>query len=419
MRIMMFCGYKDQVLLKQCSYSLYNTVDLEAVPWEKKTETILFEECYNPKNFPKKTQQASHNEERDGGGDGGDAVLDEEAGASRRSTKRKANRKADSTSPKQFQGKTKSQPENLDKWGCYCCYKVLPAYYFEGKLLEDKEGRKAKNNNSRGAAAPESDKKVDMRVEYVQILEAVPGRTLPDWLMKDKGMAVDEADMEAYVRERMERGVNCDDLRAYYENITRDTHLVAPLRAINPVFVPSAEIIPPIEFDRSATQISHVPKSSSTITPQAKSEPVPTIRSRSSPKDFETCRSLYKLPATKSPRGDLESASYTYKITIPRDAERDKRPLQLPTSQPVGRMCLPDPHTMNHDIQKPTLQAGDVVSLRRVCIPCGTKFAVYRRDCNRKTISKTDEAWWVCDCPQVRLAGRSTGCPTCGRRVIY
>lgn len=417
MRIMMHCGYKNQVFLKQCSYTLYIAVDLEAIPWEKKAETILYEECYNPRNFPKKTQQETTSDEEDSEADEVDAVLGEETASSRKPAKRKTLRKADATSPTQGQGKTKSRPQALDQWGCYCCYKVLPAHYFEGKLLEDKEGRRAKNNNSGGTAAPESDKKVDMRVEYIQILDSVPGRVLPDWLTKDKGLAMDKTDVEAYVRERMERGVNCDDLRAYYGNISRDTHLVAPLRGINPVFVPSVEDIPRV--DRSAIQISKVQRFSNTrTTPQARPALLPTIQSRNSSNDFKIYQPLYKLWTKKSPRGDLGSASYTYEITIPRDARCEDEHLQLPTSPPVGRICLPGPHT-GHGIQQPTPRAGDVVSLRRVCIPCGAKFAVYRRDCNRKIISKTDEAWWVCDCPQVRLAEISTGCPTCGKIVVY
>lgn len=400
MRIMMYCGYKEQVFLKQCNYSLYHAVDLDAIPWERRTEVILFEERHNPNNFPKKPPKGAEYEESE-------AMSDEEAGSSKKTTKQ------------QSQIKIKVHPDIYGRWGCYCCYKILPAYYFEGSLLEDREGRKAKNHKSRENSAADSDKKIDMRVEYIQIMEPVAGRGLPDWLKRDNVKA-DVSNSEAYLRERMERGVNCDDLRTYYKGITRDTHLVAPLRGVNPVFTPATEAIPPIPFDRSRSQplVRKAHKARNDTIPKARLSALPAASSEAVPQNFGLHRPLYKLPAKKVVRGDMESASYTYEIQVPMNAARDKRPSPLSTSQPVGRICLPQ-RDSRQDTAESTLQAGDVVPLRRVCIPCGTKFAAYRRDCNRKIVSKTSEDWWVCDCPQVRLADRSTGCPTCKRKVIY
>lgn len=411
MRIMMYCGYKAQVLLKKCSYSLYLAVNLDVVPWEEKTSTILFEERNNPTNFPKKPTRAQHDESKG-------ADDDEDSRRPKKATKqKKGNGKAESSSPQSSFSKSKAHIDTYGKWGCYCCYQILPAHYFEGALLEDKEGRTPKSNKLRGVDAAESDKKVDMRVEYVQVLGAVPGSRFPDWLSKTMPK-IHATNTEAYLREKMERGVNCDDLRAYYKDITRDIHLVAPIRGITPVFTPSPVAI----RSPHVGLVSNAPKylDEASISPHIKHTPLPAMQARGEGMgndeiDPDKARPLYKLQAGNATH-NADRASYTYQIRIPGDAERDLSPLSLPKTEPVGRICLPP---MNSPLQGPVLEAGDVVSLRRICIPCGTKFAVYRRNCNRKIISKTDEQWWVCDCPEIRLAGKSTGCPTCGRKVIY
>lgn len=411
MRIMMYCGYKEQVLLRVCSYSMYLAVDLDVIPWEKKTETILFEERYNPENFPKNPPNAPNANDEDLPGE------DEDDGRPKKTAKRKrpaAQVKA--SSPKAVAGKSKAATDTYGKWGCYCCYKILPAHYFEGALLEDREGRVPKTNKIRGANASEPDKKVDMRVEYVQILQAVPGRSFPEWLLKDK-MEVKATSVEAFMLERRENGVNCDDMRAYYNAITKDSHLVAPIRDITPVFTPLLAPIPRVNLDLVAqAQISgnmHSPPPTRT--------PLPAIHTREEEEetrvnDFETSRPLFKLRGENAAPGEVDNASYTYELRIPRGGVREPNPPVLPGSKPVSRMCLP-PKGIAAD--EPVLAPGDVVSLRRVCILCGTKFAIYRRDCNRKIVSKTDEQWWPCDCFEVRAAGRSTGCATCGRKVIY
>lgn len=412
MRIMMYCGYKDQVLLKMCSYGLYITVDLETIPWQEKTAAILFEERNNPENFPKKPPKAQSIEDEEDG-----IEEDQEASRPRKTTKRKKSGiKEESSSPKLASSKTKAHIDTYGKWGCYCCYKILPAHYFEGALLEDKEGRTPKSNKLRGANTVDSDKKIDMRVEYVQILEAVTGRDLPDWLHQDQtdGYATD---IVAYIRQRMKRGVDCSDLRTYYKNITRDSHLVGPIRGITPVFSPSSVPIPSISLD----SIAKASNFDSKLSPRTIRTLRPTIQAQqegleNTYNDHETYRPLYKLQGGNTNQTYADSASYTYQIRIPGNAEREIKPLLLPKDEPVSKVWLP---TMNASSQDPKLEIGDVVPLRRICIPCGTKFAVYRRNCNRKIISKTDEQWWVCDCPEVRLAGRSTGCSTCGRKVIY
>lgn len=412
MRIMMYCGYKAQVLLKRCNYNLYIAVDLEAIPWEERTSTILFEERDNPKNFPRKSSKPQKDEE-DGPND------DEAFDQSKRAIKRKkAAREAGSSSPRGSgtSPKSKAHIDAYGNWGCYCCYKLLPAYYFEGALLEDKEGRTPKSNKLRGADTTESDKKVDMRVEYVQILGAVRGPQLPKWLAQEK-KKIHATDIKSYVMENMEGGVDCDDLRAYYKHIARDTHLVAPIRGITPVFTPSSISISSNKVD----SIAKTPRYGAKYSPRTIQTPLPAmpLRQEESPitqDGVEASRPLYKLQTGNATHIEADSASYTYQILIPGNAERSTRAILLPQTKPVSRICLPQ---TGAPTQETVLEIGDVVSLRRVCIPCGTKFAVYRRDCNRKIISKTDEQWWVCDCPEVRLAGRSTGCPTCGRKVIY
>lgn len=409
MRIMMYSGYKAQVLLRKCNSNLYLTVDLEVVPWEEKTSTILFEERNNPSNFPKKPSKPQDNE--------ADGVDDEEGSkrGNRTAKRKKSSTRAISNSQKDDPSKVKANIDIYGKWGCYCCYKILPAHYFEGALLEDKEGRTSKSNKLRGADAADSDKKVDMRVEYVQILGAVRGSRLPGWL-SDAETNVNATDVESYVREKMEAGVNCDDLRAYYKSVTRDTHLVGPIRGITPAFTPSQTPSPSTDID----SIGKPRKSVTNVYPDTISTPRPVTHFGTREKlalheTTETTRPLYKLQ-TAGASQPADAASYSYQIEIPNNAERDTKPLLLPKFNPVTRVCLPPKSSPE---KEPILEVGDVVPLRRICIPCGTKFAVYRRNCNRKIISKTDEQWWVCDCPEVRLAGRSTGCSTCGRKVIY
>lgn len=409
MRIMMHCSYKSQTILKQCSYTLYNTVDLEAVPSYKKTAEILFEECCNPINFPKKPPKTPIN---DGKVEERDTSPGKESGTSKH-TERRVSQEADPCITKKNPGKNKAHPETRGKWGCYCCYKILPACYFEGQLLEDKEGRKAKNHSSRGAATAESDKKVDMSVDYVQILKSVPSPELPDWLTRDK-IKVDASSVDTYIRYRMQKGVNCDDLRAHYEDVTKETHLVAPLRDVNPVYTRSSETIPEVPYKEAPSQLNSTQKGSKEVVIL----PAPLAPSPAVPKQ-DTRRPLYKLPAQKTIRADTSSASYTYEITVPFNPEKCKHEYaQSPTSEPIGRVCLPSGHSSG-DTKEPTLQAGDVVPLRRVCIPCGTKYDIYRRECNRRIVSMTDVPWWVCGCRIIRLANESTGCPACGKKVVY
>ncbi|KAJ4397447.1 hypothetical protein N0V93_001675 [Gnomoniopsis smithogilvyi] len=401
MRIMMYCGYKAQVLLKRCSYNLYSIVDLGAIPWEEKASTILSEERDNPNNFPKKPPKVQEDE-------GGDPIDDDEVDQMQSASKRKkATTKPVSSSPERNSSKSKAHIDTYGKWGCYCCYKILPAHYFEGALLEDKEGRTPKSNKVQGADAAESDKKVDMRVEYVQIIGALRGSRPPSWLSREK-TPVHATNVKSYLLEKTEGGVDCDDLRVYYKHVTRDTHLVAPIRPITPVFTPVSNAS--LEATKAGADTLR-----SIHTPLPAMETAQEKLSLTN-QGFEITRPLYKLRVENTIQMDSDSAGYTYQIPIPRDAERDSRSLLLPDTEPVGRIWLPP---KSASTQERVLEVGDVVPLRRICIPCGTKFAVYRRNCNRKIISKTDEHWWVCDCPEVRLAGSSTGCPSCGRKVIY
>lgn len=411
MRIMMFCDYKAQVLLKKCSYSLYAAVNLEDIPWQVKTAAILSEEINNPRNR-NIVKAANHNNEDN----------DDDVDVSKKARKRKRpEARTAQPDPHSATGKSKPHPDTYGRWGCYCCYKILPAQYFEGALLEDREGRNPKTNKLRGASNFESDKKVDMRVEYAQVLQAVPGRSIPDWLSRST-MEVEATDVEAYVRERGRQGVNCDDLRAYYKDITKDTHLMAPIRGITPVFTPSSLPIPEVDLSlvsrAQSLDSARSPPTTRTPLPRA---PLPAIHTREEQQETleseaETSRPLYKLHGDREPQGNTDNSSYTYELRIPRGASRVENPPVLPVSKPVSRICLPPKKTMEVD---PVIAPGDVVALRRVCILCGTKYGIYRRDCNRKIISKTDEQWWPCDCFEVRAAGRSTGCLKCGKKVIY
>lgn len=407
----MFCGYKDQVLLKKCSYTLYLAVNLEEIPWQEKTATILYEESYNPRHYSPKA--SSHNND--------DGV--ESADKSKRTRKRKrAEATTAQSSPQPSAGK--SQKPHIDtngRWGCYCCYKILPPQYFESALLEDRDSRTPKTNKLRGANAVESDKKVDMRVEYAQVLEVRPGRGLPEWLSKER-TKVEAFDVEAYVLERGRHGVDCDDLRSYYKDISKDTHVMAPIRGVTPVFTPSSIHIPKADFNLvSQSQGSVTTRSPSATRTPLPIAPLPAIHTREEQQEtleteVETSRSLYKLCDGKEPQGNTDNSSYTYELRIPRGATGVEKPLTLPNSKPVSRICLPPKKTAPVD---PVIALGDVVALRRICILCGTKYGIYRRDCNRKIVSKTDEQWWPCDCFEVRAAGKSTGCLKCGKKVIY
>ncbi|PSR94509.1 hypothetical protein BD289DRAFT_427282 [Coniella lustricola] len=419
MRIMMYCGYKDQIALKRSSYKLHCLVDLEAIPWQVKTEAILYEERYNPKNFPRKEQKSQNSDGAGDDGDDGDAALEEGASASTKTAnkKRTSGKKISNTSKqtstgriKLAAGKSKAHSDTYGKWGCYCCYKILPAYYFEGQLLEDKEGRASKAHKAKSANPDESDKKVDMRVEYVQILGSISGGELPEWLSKNPDTE-QPTNIEHYVRQKMDQGVSTYDLRNYYKDLNREKHLVAPLRGVNTIFTPSLLEHP--QIDLSTLEHQHDELSANAISDMKFSSAA-----------LSQCRRpLYSLPASGASRSSTQSGTYAYELSIPHGSLRDQ-PAEKPTLAKacrVSNICLParEDGDVLSTLQDTRPQVGEVLSLRRVCIPCGTKFAVYRRDCNRKIISKTQEAWWVCDCLQVRLAGMSTGCGTCGRKVIY
>lgn len=389
MRIMMHMDYKSQVCFKGTSTAFWNLVDLELFPWEERTAVILSEERDDPRNFPKKASEALEEEEDDEEMAEIDYAANAESGPSKKRKTSQSNQSGKSTS-KKTQGRTKAQPRLLSRWGCYNCYNILPAHFFEGACLEETQGRKTKNNSSRGDS--DSEKKVDMRVEYIRILDAVP-RTMPEWLTKDlKKVTLDSTNLEACVKERMTRGVNCDDLRAHYKDILRETHLVAPLRDVTPIFTNGRSLQPPPPDQISpSSQIQYPP--------------------------------VYQLRPKKTSRGDIETSSYTYEIPcVPQAASRvEGERVQLPGSQPVSRMCLPPQRAEDGTACGPetVLKPGDIVALRRVCIPCAANLAIYRRTDNRKVTSKTGEGLWACDCGKVWRAGAGTGCPSCGCSVIY
>ncbi|ROV99411.1 hypothetical protein VSDG_03911 [Cytospora chrysosperma] len=383
MRIMMYVEWKQQILLKRCNTNLYHVVNLEAIPWELKTATLLHEENYNPRNFPKKapkTKEAGVAEDED---TDNDLQSDDEAppptkGAKGKASQTKSKGKAQAKKSKP-QTKEKAHPDTLGKWACHCCFRILPAQFFEGKCLEENTSRSAKDQKKKAQNA-KSDKKSDVRVEYVRIISVSPAR-VPQWLTKDMSKMRPTRDVATYVRQRMERGVNCDDLRFYYKDINTATHCIAPVRGVTPVYTASSTVTPP---------------------------------------GCDTYRPFFKIPGVNASRG-LDSDTYTYEICIPADSVRDEDPMILPRSQPVGRIPQPQKRAYDYlrDTAGPTPEIGDVIPLRRFCIPCGAKNGAYRRDCNRKIISKNEEGWWVCDCRQVRQAGRGTNCPDCGRKVIY
>lgn len=413
MRILMYCDYKAQILLKRCNYKFYHLVDLESIPWAKRTAMILQEERYNSDNFPKKAPKAKDGGDTASGNDGDDAGTSDGEGQSTNRNKR----------PQQ---KTKPDPMTLGRWGCYTCYKILPPHFFEGPLLEDDEGRTAKHQRKRGQEAVDTDKKVDMRVEYIQVLGIVPGQPVPDWLADvETQQKVTASDIATYVRQRMDTGVNCDDLRTYYQDINKETHLMAPLRGVTPVFVESSYGIPRINLDDSmpnTTSKDTMSRLKHPIAPKPSMLPFSSISAGEMPPGCETFRPLYCRGTNKRAlRGDAEVGRHFYELCIPHGSKRDRNYLKLPNSRPAGRIVLPQKSSCDDAeyIERPIVEVDDVIALRRICIPCGTKYGVYRRDCNRKIVSKTGEGWWVCACLRVRQTGRCRGCPDCGKRTIY
>lgn len=415
MRILMHCDYIDQIRLRLCNYKMYQLVNLESIPWTKRTATIIQEERDNPKNFPQKAVRPS--KDKGGSASGNDAVSGDDAPPkSKRSSQ-----------------KTKPDPTILGRWGCYTCYKILPPHYFEGPLLEDEDGRIAKQQKRRGINPVDTDKKVDMRVEYIQVLGIVPSRPLPEWLTDSTRVIErkigDSDDIEVYVRERMAMGVDRQDLRAYYCDVNKETQLMAPLRGVTPVFVESTHGLPRIDLENL---LQHLEPSSSDldkhddrihqrIAPKPNPLPFDSISAGEIPPGCETYRPLYCQGAKRALRGDAEVGRHFYELCIPHGSKRDRNHLKLPSSRPAGRIILPQKTSCNDTdyIEKPVVEIDDVIALRRICIPCGTKYGVYRRDCNRKIVSKTGEGWWVCACPKVWQTGRSRGCPDCGKRTIY
>lgn len=381
MRIMLHFDWKEQILLRRCNSNIYGMVKLDAIPWETKTAILLHEENYNPKNFNKKSSRS-----QDDTGPGAQdtdfaSSSDDEGPSSSKAVKGKRNQGKDGPKPKQ-RAKDKSRQDNIDKFACYSCFKILPAYYFEGKHLENNTNGTAKGQRKRGHNA-QSDKKVDTRVEYVQVISVNPSRP-PEWLVKDKA-EVRATDVESYVTEYMKKGVNCDDLRLYYKDIVTGTHCIAPVRGVNPFFTASSSATPP---------------------------------------RCETYRPVYRVEAGSIPGAGVDSSAYTYEICIPENSFRDESPTGRPLVRPSTRICQPQQQATSlapgAGPSAPAPQLKEIIALRRFCILCGAKYGAYRRECNRKIISKvTEEGWWVCACPKVRRAGIGRNCPDCGKSVIY
>ena len=385
MRIMMHVGWKHQKLLKQCNATLFHRVNLEAIPWQVKTAILLEEENFDPRNFPKKvpkTKDAQESESEDADNDlfSDDDTFPPAESARGKYPHRKSKAKLRTRRPKP-QTKEKPHPDSLGRWACYCCYRMLPAKFFEGKYLKDNGSTSGKDHKKRGQNT-EVGKKTDMRVEYVRVIAVNPAQ-VPEWLNKDRLKMKATEDIATYVTQRMERGVDCDDLRIYYKDVNTETHCIAPIRGVVPAF---------------------------------------TAKSTATPLGCETYRPFFLIPGTNTPRGE-EHDTYTYEICIPKGADRELNPMVLPGpgSEPIARII--QPQTCAYDPLEDTVglapKIGDIMALRRFCILCGAKNGAYRRDCNRKIISKTEEGWWVCDCRQVRQAGRGRDCPDCGRKVIY
>lgn len=378
MRIMLHCNWKKQILLRRCNSNMYSMIRLDAIPWEIKTAILLHEENSNPRISPRKVSKIQEDDElEDQDSDAGSCSENE--GIPR--SKGKKNRKKCASIPPQHQAKGKSRPESLDQFACYSCFKLLPAYYFEGRHLENNSGRAVKGQKKRGINGL-SDKKVDTRVEYVQVVSINPSRP-PEWLVKDKAQ-VRATDVETYVAEHMKKGVNCDDLRLHYKDINSGTHCIAPIRGVNPFFTASSSATPP---------------------------------------RCETYRPVYQVEGSNATGAGVDSGAYTYEICIPESSARDEDPMGKPHVAPSAWICQPQPSTSDHpSVQSPAPapRVREIIALRRFCILCGAKYGAYRRDCNRKIISKhTEEGWWVCACRKVRQAGVGRNCPDCGNTVIY
>lgn len=377
MRIMLHCDWKQQIRLRRCNSNIYDMVNLDAIPWETKTAILLHEENYNPKNFPKK--ESRRQEDHGPGEQDLDTTLssDDEGSLSSKAGKGRGNR-----GKVKSRAKDKNRQEDQDRFACYSCFKILPAYYFEGRNLELKATRTGTTQKKRGHNNNnQTDKKVDTRVEYVQVISVNPGTT-PEWLVKDKAEVSRTTDVESYVRERMKRGVKCDDLRRHYKDITSGTHCVAPIRGVNPFFTAS---------------------------------PSPT------PPRCETHRPVYQVDASHGPgAGGVDNSGYTYEICIPQSSARDESPMGRPRVAPATRICQPTSSVAGGGFPAPAPpQVKEIIALRRFCILCGAKYGAYRRDDNRKIISKTEEGWWVCVCRKVRQTGVGRSCPDCGKTVIY
>lgn len=382
MRIMIHCDWKQQILLRRCNSNIYDMVRLDAIPWETRTAVLLYEENFNPKNFPKKVSR-SRGDHGPGEQDLDNASSSEDEGSSSSKVgKAKGNHRKGALKTKS-RAKDKNDQENIDRLACYSCFKILPAYYFEGRNLENKTNRASTSQKKRGHNN-QTDKKVDTRVEYVQVISVNPNRP-PEWLVKDKS-PVKATNVESYVTEYMKRGVNCDDLRRHYKDIASGTHCIAPIRGVNPFFTASSSATPP---------------------------------------HCETYRPVYQVEANNGPGAGVDNSAYTYEICIPENSARDESPMGRPRVGPATRICQPQ------QLQKTTAGASvaglsapaprvkEIIALRRFCILCGAKYGAYRRDCNRRIISKTEEGWWVCDCPKIRETGVGRSCPDCGKSVIY
>ncbi|KAL1857467.1 hypothetical protein Daus18300_010332 [Diaporthe australafricana] len=371
---------------------MYNMIRLDAIPWETKTAILLHEENFKEANFHKKstkTQEGGDLADQDS--DAGSCSENEETPRSKTGKGKKSRRKCTSTPKNQVKGK--SRPESLDRFACYSCFKVLPDYYFEGRHPQNNAGRAAKGQKKPGNNSL-SDKKVDTRVEYVQVVSVSPARP-PEWLVKDKAQQFRATtDIETYVKEHMKKGVNCDDLRRHYKDINIGTHCIAPIRGVNPFFTASPSATPPrCETYRPVYQVEGGGSSSNT-----------------------------------SAAGGVDSSSaYTYEVCIPQSSTRDEDPMERPHVGPSTRICQPQQQGSTSDHPSsvwgsaaPAPQVREIIALRRFCILCGAKYGAYRRDCNRKIISKqTEEGWWVCACRKVRQAGVGRNCPDCGNTVIY
>lgn len=382
MRIMIHCDWRQQILLRCCNSNIYDMVRLDAIPWETKTAVLLYEENFNPKNFQRKALRSQ--EDHGSGGQDLDAPSssDDEGSLSSKAHNGKRGR-GKSASKSKSQAKAKHIQETSERFACYSCYRILPSYYFEGRNLDTKTSRTGTSQKKRGHNN-QSDKKVDTRVEYVQVISVNVGQP-PEWLVKDKA-EVRATDVETYVTEYMKRGVNCDDLRLHYKDITSGTHCIAPVRGVNPFFTASSSAVPPY---------------------------------------CETYRPVYQVEPRNGPGAGVDSSAYTYEIRIPENAAREENPMGRPRFGPATRICQPQqlhkgpPGASGLCLSAPAPQLREIIALRRFCIPCGAKYGAYRRDCNRRIISKTEEGWWVCDCRKVRPTGVGRSCPDCGKNVIY